>query len=126
MDSRLARTLEPLDSAPIIMRQRYICSRLNHAPDRWVHHRKLLASMPGGGNYFWPRTVWRASALLPCRLFDKVINIALTQNRLKQSILQLKRFVTKVRRGLGDNRNIRTERRNYGNVSAAQHRNTGI
>jgi len=126
MDAHLAETLTPLDSSPIIARQRYICSRLSHAPDRWACHRRLLAKMRRDGDRLLPQAAWCATALLPRRLFDQVINIALTQNGFKQAILRLKVFAKKVRHSLSDARKMQTERRNYGNTSTAQHRNTGI
>jgi glycosyltransferase involved in cell wall biosynthesis len=123
MDSRLAKKLAPIDAAPIIARQKYIWARLARTPDRWVYYGRLLESIDSTGGSKLQRAFWHITPILPRPIFDRLINVALTQNRFKQLILRL-RYIYK--RVLHATRNIRTERRAYGDMSASQRRNTGI
>lgn len=122
MDSRLPEALTTLESAPIIVRQKYIWSRLANTSGRWVYYGKLFESMGEGSNPL-QKVFWYTTAILPRGVFERVINIVLTQNRFKQTILRVKGFYNKVRHGTRD---IQTERRTYGGMSTPQHRNTCV
>jgi glycosyltransferase involved in cell wall biosynthesis len=123
---RLGETLTPLDSAPIIIRQKYIWFRLARMPDRWVYYNRLLKVLGEHGQWMqW--ACWGATAFLPHWVFEKTINLALTQNRLKQNILRLKGFHKKMGRNKREAaRKVQAERKTYGNMSTPERRNTCI
>jgi hypothetical protein len=97
IDTRLPEMLAPLDSAPIILQQKYICSRLNRTLDRRLHHSRLLRSMRAHDYQHLHRVFWRCAAFVPSALFPGVINLAMTQNRFKQRLQQLKALMSKPR-----------------------------
>jgi glycosyltransferase involved in cell wall biosynthesis len=109
IDSSLPELLTPLETAPAIIRQQYIWSRLSGSPGRWAYYRGLRASMRRSRTKLLQRVFWHATILLPRNIFDKVINIALTQNRFKQLILQMKKFISSLSPGIRTTRQIQIQ-----------------
>src|SRR5215470_7810484 len=93
INPQLGELLVTLEAAPIIVLQKYIQARLKRSPDQRIRYRRLLACMRSHREPIWKRMFWGGSAFLPRSLFDRVVNVALTQGRLKQAILALRTFL---------------------------------
>lgn len=126
IDGSLPAMLAPLDASSLVLRQKYIYSRLSRSPNQGLDHRKLLAAMLTEGAHLWERLFWRGVPLIPRGLFDRFINLVLTQSRFKQNVMGFKTLLTRLKALAAAARVSHIQRRKYADRPTPQHRNAGI
>jgi len=106
----LADTFAPLESAPGILLQRYVGARLGGRPEYRHHRTRLLRYMRAHREPLVHQVFWWGIGFLPIAFFDGLINIAFTQNLMKQSLLMLQSLVRQCTTGpMGFHRRARTK-----------------